>query len=158
MEENYLEILEDSLHKKLEVLEAVQAYNAEQHKLFSEDKADFDKFDEYIEEKGKLIEQLTRLDDGFEGLYAKVSTELQDNRAKYAEQIKRMQELVKQITDKSVAIQAEEARNKALIEEYFKKERKALQSSRKNSKAVYDYYQSINKAAAMTPQFMDSKQ
>lgn len=158
MEENYLEILEASLHKKLEVLEAIQVYNAEQHKIFSADKTDLDKFDEYIDEKGKLIEQLTRLDDGFDSLFEKVSEELQDNRIKYAEQIKRMQELVKQVTEKSVTIQAEEARNKTLIESYFAKERAEIRNSKKNSKAVYDYYQSMNKAASIAPQFMDSKQ
>lgn len=158
MEENYLTILEDSLQKKLEVLDAIQVYNARQHELFSEEKADLEKFDEYIDEKGRLIEQLTRLDDGFESLYEKVSKELQDNKSKYAEQIKHMQELVKQITDKSVSIQAEEARNKKLIEEYFAKSRREIRESRKNSKAVYDYYKSMNKAAVATPQFMDSKQ
>lgn len=156
--ENYLNILEESLNKKLEVLEKIQNYNAEQHKLFSEGQVSLDRFDEFIDEKGKLIEQLSRLDDGFESLYAKVSEELKDNKAKYAEQIKRMQELVKQITDKSVVIQTEEARNKTLVEQYFAKERAGLRNNRKNSKAVFDYYQSMSKAASITPQFMDSKQ
>ncbi|MCM1327502.1 MAG: hypothetical protein NC094_11910 [Bacteroidales bacterium] len=158
MMENYLNILEESLHKKLEVLDKIEDYNTKQHEIFSEEKASLDEFDEAIEEKGKLIEQLTRLDDGFESLYAKVSEELQSNKAKYAEQIKRMQELVKQVTDKSVSVQAQEARNKALIEEYFAKERAGIRNNRKSSKAAFDYYKSMSSAAAMNPQFMDSKQ
>lgn len=158
MMENYLNILEESLHKKLEVLQKIEDYNTEQHRIFSEEKASLDEFDEAIEEKGKLIEQLSRLDDGFESLYAKVAEELQNNKSKYAEQIKRMQELVKQVTDKSVSIQAQEARNKALIEEYFAKERAGIRNSRKSSKAAFDYYQSMNRVAAMDSQFMDSKQ
>lgn len=158
MMENYLNILEESLHKKLEVLEKIEDYNTEQHKIFSEEKASLDEFDEAIEEKGRLIEQLSRLDDGFESLYAKVAEELQNNKSQYAEQIKRMQELVKQVTDKSVSIQAQEARNKALIEEYFAKERAGIRNNRKSSKAAFDYYQSMSRAAAMDPQFMDSKQ
>ena len=158
MMENYLNILEESLHKKLEVLEKIESYNMQQNKIFSEEKASLDEFDEAIEEKGRLIEQLSRLDDGFESLYAKVSEELQGNKPKYAEQIKRMQELVKQVTEKSVSIQAQEARNKTLIEEYFAKEREGLRNNRKSSKAAFDYYQSMSRAATMTPQFMDSKQ
>ncbi|MCM1185064.1 MAG: flagellar protein FliT [Lachnoclostridium sp.] len=156
--ENYLDILEESLHKKLEVLGKIEDYNTKQHEIFSEEKASLDEFDEAIEEKGRLIEQLTRLDDGFESLYAKVSEELQSNRVKYAEQIKRMQELVKQVTDKSVSVQAQEARNKILIEEYFAKERAGIRHNRKSSKAAFDYYKSMSSVAAANPQFMDSKQ
>lgn len=158
MMDNYLNILEESLHKKLEVLQKIEDYNTEQNRIFSEEKASLDEFDEAIEEKGKLIEQLSRLDDGFESLYAKVAEELQNNKSKYAEQIKRMQELVKQVTEKSVSVQAQEARNKALIEEYFAKERAGIRNNRKSSKAAFDYYQSMNRVVAMDPQFMDSKQ
>lgn len=158
MEKRYLEILEDSLKKKLEVLEAIAAYNARQQEIFQADRADLDAFDESIEEKGALIERIALLDEGFESLYAKVSQELQDNRAQYAAQIQRLQTLVRQVTEKSVAIRAQEARNKSLIEEYFKKERLKIRNDRKGSKAAYDYYKSANRAAYAAPQFLDSRQ
>lgn len=158
MEENYLKILEDSLLRKLEILEEIQVYNARQQELFLGDKADLAKFDEYIDEKDGLIERLAGLDEGFERLYAKVSEALKNDKAKYAAQIGRMQTLVRRITEKSVTIQAEEARNKALIEEYFKKERLKIRSDRKGSKAAYDYYQSMSRTVAMPPSFLDSKQ
>lgn len=156
--DNYLKILEDSLLKKIKVLDSIAAYNDEQGKIFSEGNADIDKFDEYMDKKGELIDALSRLDEGFETLYARVSEQLKDNKAVYAQQIKRLQQLVQEVTDKSVSVQAQEARNKALVEEYFAKERLSLRNNRKASKAAYDYYKSMASVNSMSSQFMDSKQ
>lgn len=156
--ENYLKILEDSLLKKIRVLDDIAVYNEEQGRLFTQGNADIDKFDEYMDKKGELIEALNRLDEGFETLYARVSEQLKDNRAAYAGQIRRLQELVKEVTDKSVSVQAQEARNKALIEEYFAKERLSIKNNRKASKVTFDYYKTMSGYNAAPPQFMDSKQ
>ena len=77
---NYLKILEESLHKKSELLDKIQAYNEAQYQIFSGDNVQVDKFDEYIEEKGELVEQVIGLDEGFESLYANLAEELKGNR------------------------------------------------------------------------------
>lgn len=155
--DNYLKILEESLQKKLKLLDKIQAYNEAQHQIFSSENVELDKFDAYIEEKGKLIEQVTHLDDGFETLYANVAQELKDNKARYAEQIKVLQELVKQVTEKSVSVQAQEARNKALIEAYFAKEKNQIRQGRQSSKVAYGYYKSMSNASYVEPQYYDNK-
>lgn len=155
---NYLGILEESLIKKIQVMDEIQKYNEAQYRIFTETTPDMEKFDGYISEKGRLIDQLNQLDEGFETLYAKVAEELSANRAQYATQIRRMQEQVKTITEKSVSIQAQEARNKALIEAYFAGQRTALRNNRQNSKAVYDYYKNMSKPAYMESQLWDSRQ
>ena len=157
MTENYLTLLEESLQKKLQVMEEIQQYNLKQQELFQSEKADLDGFDEAVEEKGKLIEKLTALDNGFESLYSKVKKELEVDRDKYLDQIKRLQKLVTEVTETSVSIQAQEARNKKLIEEYFRKERDNIRSGRRSSKAAYDYYKNMNRSAVVMPQLMDKK-
>lgn len=154
---NYLTLLEESLRRKLQVMAEVQAYNLRQQEIFQADEADLDQFDEYIEEKEKLIEKLTSLDNGFERLYQKVAEELKDNRQLYAEQIKSLQKLITEVTDASVAIQAQEARNRKLIEDYFRKERDGIRMNRKTSKAAIDYYRNMSRSAVVLPQFMDNK-
>ena len=154
---NYLTLLEESLQKKLQVMEEIQQYNLRQQELFQSGEADIDRFDEYVEEKGKLIDKLNELDDGFENLYSKVAKELADNREKYTDQIKRLKGLVTQVTESSVTIQAQEARNKKLIEDFFRKERESISMNRKTSKAAYDYYKNMNRSAVVLPQFMDNK-
>ena len=158
MTENYLNILEESLQKKLQVMAKIQDYNLRQQEIFRSDNVELDKFDEYVAEKGALIDELTALDNGFETLYGKVAEELADNRERYAEQIKRLQELVSRGTEESVGIQAQEARNKKLVEDYFRRERNSLNRNRKSSKAAYDYYKSMSQTNVVPPQFMDNKQ
>ena len=155
--ENYLNILEESLRKKLVVLDKIQAYNEEQYRIFGVEVVDMSKFDEAIEEKGRLIEELTKLDDGFESLYANIATQLQAEKEKHATQIKILQDLIRQVTEKSVTVQASEARNKALIEAYFAKEKNQIKESRVNSKVAYGYYQNLNKAALEDSRGFDLK-
>lgn len=157
MRGNYLTLLEESLRKKLEVMAEIRKYNQRQQEIFRSEDVDLDKFDEYVDEKGRLIDRVSALDNGFEQLYANVAEELRDNREKYSEQIRTLQQLVTEVTDTSVAIQAEEARNKKLIEDYFKKERNGIKKGRQSSKAAIGYYKTMSKSAVVQPVFMDSK-
>lgn len=155
--ENQLTILAESLEKKIQVLTEIQAYNKRQEEIFSAETVDMSGFDAAVEEKGRLIERLSRLDEGFEILYAKLSEQLQGNREKYASQIRTLQQQIAQITEMSVVIQAQEKRNKQLIEQYFAKQRAGIRQNRKTSKAAYDYYKKMNNASYVPPQFYDSK-
>lgn len=157
MTQNYLTLLEESLQNKLQVMDEIQQYNLRQQEVFQSEEVDLDRFDEYVEEKENLIEKLSSLDNGFERLYAKVAKELADNRDKYKDQIKRLQELVTKVTETSVTIQAQEARNKKLIEDFFQRARDGIRNDRKTSKAAYDYYKNMNKSSVVLPQFMDKK-
>lgn len=157
MIENYLSILEESLKKKIDVLKRIQASNEVQTGILKQEPVDLEAFDKIVDEKDLYIEELNSLDEGFESLYEKVRQELDGNRAKFADQIKRMQGLITDITDRSVAIQAQEARNKALVEKCFKVERQNLGQSRKNSKAAYGYYQNMSNKNVPQSHFMDQK-
>lgn len=154
---NYLTLLEESLRKKLQVMAEIREYNRCQQEIFSADKVDMDKFDQYVEQKGALVDKLEALDGGFEKLYADVAEELKGNREKYAGQIRTLQALVTEVTDVNVAIQAEEARNKKLIEAYFAKARDGIRMGRKSSKAAIDYYKTMRKSSVVEPMFMDKK-
>lgn len=154
---SYLNILAESLQKKMSVLEEIEAENRKQEELLKAETFSYDGFDAAIDTKGELIEKLTALDDGFESLYEKIRKELLDNRTEYAVQIKKLQELVARVTDKSVKVQAQEARNKQLVESVFAREKDKIRSGRKNSKAAYDYYRNMSKGNVTMPQFMDKK-
>lgn len=156
--ENQLNILSESLDRKIQVLQDIQEYNARQEQAFRQEQADLDGFDEAMEEKDRLIEKLNLLDEGFETLYEKVAESLKNNREQYAPQIKKLQEKITQVMDLSVSVQAQEARNKKLIEEYFAKARTGLKRNRQNSRAAYGYYKSMSGGDYGSSQFVDSKQ
>lgn len=157
MMDNYLEILEDSLKQKSVILDKITEYNGKQEALLKQEKMSLEDFDFYMEQKDELIEQLGRLDDGFETLYERIRQQLQDNKDAHKEQIGRLQRLITQVTEKSVSIQAQEARNKKLVEEYLIREKQQLGQERQTSKAAYDYYKSMSNSGAVMPQFMDQK-
>lgn len=155
--DNYLEILESSLHKKSAVLDEIIEYNNAQERLLKEEKVSMDDLDANMEQKDGLIRKLTELDEGFETLYGRIKEQLADNKDTYRVQIKRLQVLISQITEKSVSVQAQEARNKKLIEDYFLKEKNRLRQGKKASKAAYGYYKSMSNSGAVSSQFMDQK-
>lgn len=156
--ENQLTILAESLEKKRQVLTRIQEYNKRQEQIFSEESVNMDDFDAAVEEKGRLIEELNTLDNGFEILYEGLAEQLRNNRARYASEIRDIQQQIAVITEMGMTIQAQEKRNKQLIEQYFAKQRAGIRENRKTSKAAYDYYKKVNNVAYAPPQFMDSKQ
>ncbi|MCI7042054.1 MAG: flagellar protein FliT [Lachnospiraceae bacterium] len=157
MMENYLNILEESLQKKLKVLEEIALYNQGQEELLKKEKVSLEELDENMNQKEELIQKVTALDEGFETLYERIKEQILTHKDDYKEQIRKLQQLISQVTEKSVSIQAQEARNKKLIEDYFKKERSQLRQNRQSSKAAYDYYKSVNNANVVMPQMMDQK-
>ena len=157
MIDNYLNILEESLQKKLAVLDEIALYNSEQEELLKQEKVSMDELDANMGRKDELIQKLTGLDDGFESLYERIREQLLENKTLYARQIRRLQSLISDITEKSVSIQAQEARNKKMLEAYFAKEKSQLRQGRQSSKAAYDYYKSMSNTNVVQPQIMDQK-
>ena len=142
--ESQLTILSESLDKKLEVLRKIQEYNRRQEEVFSAEKVDMSLFDDAVAEKQRLIDEVVRLDDGFEIMYEKLAGELEGNRQRYAAQIRELQAKVAKVTELSVSVQAQEARNKKLIESYFAKERANIGQRRKSARSAFDYYKSMS--------------
>lgn len=155
--ENQLTILEESLEKKLKVLAKIQEYNQLQANAFADGAMKLEDFDRAVEEKGRLIEELKLLDDGFEALYARLAEQLQDYKEQYASQIRRLQQLITQVTELGVSIQAQEMRNKQLVEQFFAKERAGIRQNRKTSKAAYDYYKGLKNNAYSGMSSYDTK-
>lgn len=157
MSGQYLTILEESLRKKNQILDEIQRICDYQSALLNSESIDYDKYDMYVDDKDVCIEQLNRLDEGFEQLYNKVREELQDNKSMYKDWINTAKELISQITEKSVAIQAQELRNKQTLENIFNKERAGLGKGKKSVKAAMDYYRNMSKTNVITSQYMDKK-
>lgn len=155
---NYLSILQDSLVKKLDVLKRIAEVNEAQTQLLKQQPVDMETFDQCVDEKDLYIKELLELDEGFENLYDKIKQELVGNRNAYATQIQTMQGLITDITALSASIQAQEERNKSLVEAYFKSERMNLGQVRKNSRAAYGYYQNMNTSHTIGSRFLDKKQ
>ena len=153
----YMDMLVECLEKKNIILDNLKALSKKQTELIQDENFSLTEFDKCVEEKGILIDNILKLDSGFEGLYNKVGKTVADNPSEYKAHLNKMQKLITEITEKSVSIQAEEERNKTMIENRFNREKNAIKSGRSQSKVALDYYNSMNKLNHVDSQFWDRK-
>jgi flagellar biosynthesis/type III secretory pathway chaperone len=154
---NYINMMIQSLEKKLNVLKRISERNRAQNQILQKEELDIVQMKQNLEDKGKLIEQLEFLDSGFEKLYAQVKDVLDSDRNRYKEQILKMQELIRAITDKSASIQAQEQRNKILLEQQSASSRDKVKTVRTNAKVAGLYKRAMIGTGGMEPAFWDKK-
>ncbi|MBO4912068.1 MAG: hypothetical protein J5504_05015 [Butyrivibrio sp.] len=153
-----MDMLEESLIKKLDIMSEIEAENERQKEILSDpDNVDELAFDDTVDKKGELIDKLIAIDDGFQTLFDRVKEEVNANKDEYADQIRRMQALIQDITAKSASIEAAEHRNKRLAEKYFDTARRKMNTSKQTSAAAFNYYRTMNNFKDIPPQFLDKK-
>ena len=130
MGNDYISIMVQSLQKKLEVLNGIIEKNVEQRQILEQEELDTDAFEQNIKLKSDLVDQIEFLDDGFEELYGRVKSLIETEKQEHKEEIQLMKQLITGITEKSVTIQSQEARNRKLVEQRFSQERKKVRSMR----------------------------
>ena len=158
MTENYLSMMAESLDKKISLLKRIEAENKKQKDLLEQPETlTLDEFDLTVDAKGKLIEEIDFLNDGLSALYEKVRVEIGDNKDRYRDYIRDMQEKIREINDLSAAIQAGESKNKMLADNYFKLSRDKLKESRRSNNTAFAYYQNMSRMENVSPQFYDHK-
>lgn len=155
MEENYVVILRESLEKKVRILKDIIRRNEEQKDILEDKNAAVDVFEKNVSEKDALVQQIVALDEGFDTLFKRVENEMQSNRAQYASEIKRMQDLIRQITDLSSKIQIQEKENYSLATLKFAGIKQQVKKVRKSQQAVNTYYKNMGRANFYDPQFFD---
>lgn len=157
MMNNYLKILEESLVKKIGILDNLQQLSDEQTKILGTEPMSLEAFDKCVDEKDVLITELNKLDSGFDALFANIKEALVGNKDAYAAQIQKLQQLIQEVMDKSTSLQAQESRNRDMVTAYFKNEKKQFGEGRRSSKAAYDYYKNMSKSNVVPSHFMDQK-
>lgn len=153
----YMTLMIDSLMKKRGLLIEIQKVNEKQTELLKAEAFEQEAFDGTMKEKGKLIEKLDSLDEGFDSLYQRIREELNSNKSLYRDEIAKMQALIKDISERSVSIQVAEQRNKAVLGQIYRKENEKLKQIRNSRRVMKDYYNSMNQLNYIAPQFMDRK-
>ena len=154
---SYLQILQDSLIKKLELLTRIEEKSLEQSEMLKSNNVDLALIDFNMDEKANLIDEVLALDEGFENIYEKIKIHVVPNKEQYKDEIIVLQNMIEKVTAKSASIQAIEARNKAEMSVVFSNQKRGLQGKRNAMSVARDYYQNMNKVKYVTPQFLDRK-
>ncbi len=157
MDNNYLDVMIQSLQKKVRILDGIIEKNKEQQKILEQDELDADAFEGNVKSKSELVEQIDFLDQGFEELYGRVKTAIEAEKQEHKEEIRLMKQLITEITEKSVTIQSEEIRNRRLVESRFAQERKKVRTRKNTSTVANQYYKNMAKLNYVDAQFMDRK-
>lgn len=163
MTESYLEMMVRSLDRKIEILNRIEQENRKQRDLLdfpvqekeAEEVFEEEAFQRTVEEKGRLIEELLKLNEGFDLLFAKVQKELSGQWEDYRSQVRTMQEKIRMVTELSSRIQVQEQRNKALVDRYFSEERTKIKIGKRSTASAMKYYQTMNKTQHVGPQVFD---
>lgn len=153
---NYIDMMIDSLNKKVTILEKISECNEMQRQTVTAENFDADQFNDLVEQSNELILEINKLDDGFEMLYDRVRDDLQHNKEGYADEINTMQGLISKIIGLTSSIEADEKRLKSEVENRFSRLKQNIRESRKNGRIVSNYYKSMAKINS-EPQFMDRK-
>ena len=153
-----MDMLEESLIKKIDIMTEIETENEKQKEILSDpENVDEEAFDATVDKKGELIDKLGAIDDGFQTLFDRIKEDVGVNKEAYADQIRRMQALIQDITAKSASIEAAEHRNKKLAENYFDTARRQMNANKQSSAVAFNYYRTMNNFKDIPPQFLDKK-
>ncbi len=154
---DYIQILVQSLNKKIVVLDKILDANSRQNQVINAEKFDFDEFDKIYEEKENLIKDLKLLDSGFEKVYNRVREILDVERHLYVNDVKTMQDLIKVIVSKAADVEVSEKRNHEAMTQKNVMFGKQVKNVKLSNKAAAEYYRTMNRLKVVEPQFMDKK-
>lgn len=154
--ENYLQIMTSSLEKKKKILQDIVDYNVEQERIVTLREFDGDKFQKNMENKAECIDMLNVLDEGFQSVYDRVKADVEMYKQSYKADIQRLQQLIKEVSELSATIQAQESRNKLQIERKFRELKQETKTAKRSVSMANKYYQNMSRVS-LEPQFMDSK-
>lgn len=157
MNREYVEIMIQSMEKKAAVLNQLIELNKQQKLFLQDPNLSPEDFEKNMDRKGALIDELNQLDEGFEELFHRVRDELNADKKAYAPQIARMQDLIREIMEKTNMVQTQEIRNREQVENKFADIRRQVKGVRNSQKVVRQYYQNMTKQGSAEPKFMDNK-
>lgn len=152
----YVNMMEDSLERKKRVLVRLLEQTREQEILLKDEEMDPDRFLAIVEEKGTQIDELNRLDEGFDRLFKAVEKEIQANRSAYEGQIRSMQKLIREVSELGIQIQALEHQNSGHFKVYLANQRKEIREFHLNNRTAANYFQNMaNAGGGNEPYYFD---
>lgn len=145
--DNYLQIMIDSLNKKDELLDRIIDKNRKQYECVKDkgyEDVDWDAFNLLVTEKDIAINRIIEIDDGFEETYNIIKDEVISNKDKYRDKVAVLKEQIGKLTDKGVSIQADEERNRQIIDNLFNKTRQDIRKQRTGINVANAYYKTMS--------------
>ena len=155
---DYVVMLRESLEKKIDILRVLLIRNQEQTAILNDPNSTPDDLEKNMNMKSELIDRIVMLDDGFEQLFGRVKAILDEDRDTYADEIRLMQDLIKQVTDLTADVEASEYKNKEYAKARFDNIKKEVREIKKSGDVVSTYYKHMmSPQTTADPAFVDKK-
>lgn len=156
-EREYLDVLIQSLRKKLVLLNRLSILNQDQREILQDEHAAPDAFDINVRDKGDLIDQIVALDAGFDEVYAHIKDLMERDHSAYEDQLDEMRRLIRQVMAEDASVRAEEQRNYELAQQKFASVKKQVREVKASQKMVNSYYQNMMRQKPGDAMFLDNK-
>ena len=155
--QTYIDVLKESLGKKVIVLDKLLEKTFLQEHIISTSPFNNEEFDQAYEDKEAILIQLGELDEGFEHIYDHVKDILRTNKLEHKNDIIQLQNMIRQITDKSTELQAIEIKNKKKLDVIFAKGKKEIKDYKISSQTASSYYKNMADQHQGQSYFYDKK-
>lgn len=153
----YVGILRDSLLRKKKYLEEIYELTLKQGEIASAGKFDEVAFEEVVERKEILINNINEIDKGFTSVYDRVRGNLLEEKDIYKSELKEIQELINTCMDFGSKIEVLEERNRAKLEVVFAGERKNIRQVKNSRSVANKYYKSMSNGMVNDAMLYDRK-
>lgn len=155
--ETYLEAMEASLERKGRILDRLYELSQRQDEVLQQEEFDMVAFGKLMDEKQKELEQIQKLDAGFEQIYLRIKEALGENAGAYREPVRRLQAKIRKLTEAGVELEAMELRNQQKLDRRLAASRSKIKSYKVNNRAAAHYYKSMSDQHPGESIFLDKK-
>ncbi len=154
---NELQLLIEVLEKKERILRQILDKSKIQLNVAEAETLDVERFDKLVDDKASLLDEMVKLDEGFDSTYQRVKDELLTQKDKYKKEIVVLQKLIENGVDLGARISATETRTKNKLSVSLTRSKKELVQKRVSTKVASDYYKTSNNFKHASSFFLDKK-
>ena len=138
----YVNIMKESLVRKKNYLQVILELTNKQGELAVASELDEEAFSSIVDRKDVLISNVNEIDKGFTAVYDRVRKEIIQDKDLYKEDLKAIQDSIRQCVDLGMAIESAELRNKSALETAFAKSFRGVKQLKQSKQVANKYYKS----------------
>ncbi len=140
----YVTIMKESLVRKKNYLQEILELTNKQGELATADKLDEEAFSKLVDRKEVLISNVNEIDKGFTSVYERVRKEILENKDLYKDDLRDIQDSIRQCVELGMNIESAELRNKSALEAAFAKSFKGVRQLKQSKQVATKYYKSMS--------------
>ncbi|MCM1497398.1 MAG: flagellar protein FlgN [Clostridium sp.] len=158
MDQNYVQVLIDTMVKKEETLRKILDITKQQEVLSKQDEYSSEDMEGTLNEKEIQIARLNYLDEGFQSVYDRVGSEIRNHIDTYREDVLELQDRIRVCTELGNEIMVMEERNRNRFSVLFSKAHAEYSSTKNQANVAQNYFKTMSNSKVMDSYFVDKKQ